>query len=539
MTLHGFALRQLLRNAHLVDTLPVPLRVADDWEESNIIVPDLQRLLGLKQKAVKPLLFGMSADWDSLNDAEANADPKFIAAWRSLRNVYGFTLRAEMVYRLKRAMEQHDKFELECDYEHLIVDEFQDLNPCDLAVVAAMRDLGSSVYCAGDDDQSIYGFRKASPAGIREFPVDYAGCEDHKITLCKRCDSGILQAAEFVADQDLARIPKDIRAEAEGGLVQIAHFADQAHEAAAIASGCRQLHEMGYGWGEIAILLRSDRYGRFSEPIVQALTKSAIPVSTHRTNDPLSERETRFLYALVQLVVNAEDSVAARVLLQLSAGVGDGTIADLEGFALSRGIRFIEAFRTVAADPSVMPRSGSRIAKAWSAVEAAGATLAIVDREEGEPPVALGELRESLETSAAVLGIDSHSVDDLMAIIGEVDGCRLSDIVTRSASVSEGLEPRVDVGAVNVMTMHQAKGLTFDCVIIPGLEDQLLPGECADLDEEGDERRLLYVSMTRAKHALLLLYANKRTGDQAHSGRAVGKGKQRVLTRFLADYKFK
>jgi DNA helicase-2/ATP-dependent DNA helicase PcrA len=209
-TLHGFALRQLLRNAAIVDTLPAPLRVADDWEEAEIIIPDLQRLLKKNKKAVKADLDAMSADWDTLTDAELNIDAQFIAAWRRIRDVYGFTLRAEMVYRLKRAMEQHDRFEVEGQFEHVIVDEFQDLNACDLAVIRALGDMGASVFCAGDDDQSIYGFRQASPAGIRSFVDDYADSEDHKVTLCKRCDREILEAAEYVANQDLEREPRNL-----------------------------------------------------------------------------------------------------------------------------------------------------------------------------------------------------------------------------------------------------------------------------------------------------------------------------------------
>lgn len=319
-TLHGFALRQLLRNAALVTTLPVPLRIADDWEEDAIIIPDLQRLLSKAQRQIKSTIDAMSADWDSLTDAELEVDPQFIAAWRRVREVYGFTLRAEMVYRLKRAMEQHD-FQLEGQFKHVIVDEFQDLNACDLAIVQALRDLGASVFCAGDDDQSIYGFRKASPAGIRAFLDDYPDAEDAKLTLCKRCDSNILAAAEYVANQDLGRPPKNLAAQSSGGLVRIFRGDTQSEEAMMIAKVCKQLHDEGYKYPSIAILLRSDHLGRFSKPIVEALLNADVPVSARRI-DPLSEDNTRRLYALAQLAVGPDDSLAARTLLQLTPGIG-------------------------------------------------------------------------------------------------------------------------------------------------------------------------------------------------------------------------
>lgn len=537
-TLHGFALRQLLRNASLVEALPAPLRVADDWEEAEIIIPDLQRLLKKDKKHVKAALDAMSADWDTLTDAELNVDPQFVAAWRRIRDVYGFTLRAEMVYRLKRAMEQHDKFELEGQFRHVIVDEFQDLNACDLAVVQALGSLGASVFCAGDDDQSIYGFRKASPAGIRAFVGDYPGAEDHKITLCKRCDSAILAAAEYVANQDLDREPKDLEAESKGGLVRIFAAADQYAEAKKIANVCLRLHEAGYEYPAIAVLLRSDFHGRFSQPIVDALAANGVPVSEHRTANPLLGESTRRLYALGQLAVSPDDSLAARTLLHLTPRIGDGCIEAVESLAVKRGERYSSTVRAVAEDASFLSNVGSRVAAAWKNVEVAVSKLNVVVAADEGAVITADDLRAALSEAAAVLSLPTHAIDDLMQLASETESTSLADLLSKSSTVSEGLEPQLSTDSVNIMTMHQAKGLTFDCVLIPGLEDKLIPGSYDDPEQEGDQRRLLYVSMTRARHALALFYATRRTGAQAHSGRGPTT-KDRHLTRFLADYKFK
>ncbi|MCZ7662528.1 MAG: ATP-dependent helicase [Thermoleophilia bacterium] len=515
-TLHGFALRQLLRNAALVDTLPAPLRVADDWEEAEIIIPDLQRLLKNDKKGVKADLDAMSADWDTLTDAELNIDAQFIAAWRRVRDVYGFTLRAEMVYRLKRAMEQHDKFEVEGQFEHVIVDEFQDLNACDLAVIHSLGDIGASVFCAGDDDQSIYGFRQASPAGIRSFIEDYVNSEDHKVTLCKRCDRGILEAAEYVADQDLQREPKGLTPENDGGFVRLFPASDQDAEAATIAEVCRRLHA-DFAYPSIAILLRSDRHRRFSQPIVDALKAKGVPVSEHETLRPLSESATRRLYALAQLAVCPEDSLAVRTLLQLTAGIGDGCVEALEDLAAQRVERYSATVRAVAEDPTPLPGVGSRIARCWDVVETAVAELSVVVEAGEGGEIGPDQLRAALSAAAALLGLPSHAVDDIMNLVGETESASLSDLVSRSSTISEGLEPQLSADSVNIMTMHQAKGLTFDCVLIPGLEDELLPGKYDDPEQEGDQRRLLYVSMTRARHALVMFYARRRTGAQVKS----------------------
>jgi len=485
---------------------------------------------------VKAYLDEMSADWDTLTDAELNIDPQFIAGWRRMRDVYGFTLRAEMVYRLKRTIEQHERFELEGPFQHVLVDEFQDLNACDLAVIQSLGSLGASVFCAGDDDQSIYGFRKASPAGIRRVVDDYRDVEDHKLTLCKRCDRKILKAAEFVANQDFHREPKDLRPENEGGLVRIFAASNQDVEAAMISDACHQLHEEGYSYPSIAILLRSDRYRRFSTPIINKLGSEDIPVSEYETSGPLSDISTRRIYALAQLAVTPDDSLATRVLLQLTPGIGDSSIEAIESRSIRQLERFSATVQYAADDPSLLQTVGMRVANAWRNIESAKSELMPIVRGDCED-ITFDDIHNAFSEAATILGLPLHAVDNLMNLFGETDSVSLADLLSRSSTVGEVLEPQLSTDSVNIMTMHQAKGLTFDCVLIPGLEDELLPGNYDSPEQEGDQRRLLYVSMTRARHALLLFYATNRTGTQAHSGRGPTL-RERSLTRFLADYRF-
>jgi DNA helicase-2/ATP-dependent DNA helicase PcrA len=185
-TLHSFALRQLLKNATRITDLPQPLRIADDWEERHIILEDLKTLLNLGHiDEARDLLGELSADWQSLTADEADwerrfPDPRFLGAWREHRRIYGYTLRSELVYQLKKALAQRGDFELEGPLEHFLVDEYQDLNRCDLAVVREIASRKVELFIAGDDDQSIYGFRKAHPEGIRRFPQDYPGAKNFR-----------------------------------------------------------------------------------------------------------------------------------------------------------------------------------------------------------------------------------------------------------------------------------------------------------------------------------------------------------------------
>ncbi len=276
-TLHSFALRQILFNSSRVDTLPRPVRIADDWEERFIIQEDLKRILKLKKiDDVQALINQLSTDWETLRIDEASwekqfPNPAFLGAWRGHTEAYGETLRAELVYQLKKQLSQNRNFRLDRQYKHVLVDEYQDLNACDLAIVGELAKLGAELFVAGDDDQSIYGFRFASPVGIRNFPQMYDGAEKLALEICFRCDKQILQSAEFVAALDPARLPKPTRPRddaEEGKVINTEAAENQGHEASAVAEAVRKLILKGTRADEIAILLRSDYTGALSGPIM-------------------------------------------------------------------------------------------------------------------------------------------------------------------------------------------------------------------------------------------------------------------------------
>ena len=545
-TLHSFALRQLLKNSHLSLSLPQPLRIADDWEERHIVLEDLKALLGLKRISdTQDLVNQLSADWQSLT-AEADdwekrfPDPQFLAAWREHRGIYGYTLRSELVYRLKQALENRDDFELESPIEHLVVDEYQDLNRCDLAVVNYIASRDVELFVAGDDDQSIYGFRKAHPDGIRRFPSDYLGASELELEICKRCDRNILEFGLFVAAQDYERTDKAIRpeADADDGEVRLLRFSNQGDEARGIAKICSHLisgHQMEPH--DILILLRSDTNGVFSGPIKQALVDEGLPVSESSGVSPLDEVAGRGLLAFLRLLIQEEDSLAWRALLQVWCdGIGRGTLDELYKKARSRSETFAQTVLAAHASPEILePRYRGRVSSATEKFMAAKQRVA----EEGllKDTETRDELLHSLwGISAIVVGDPSEAEPFMERVESTVDAFDLTTIedTLRMLEVeSEGIEQEVEEGQVNILTMHRAKGLTAEAVVVAVAEDEYLPGR-AQGDEIGDERRLLYVSLTRAKHHLFVTYSNRRIGQQSHYGRNRGTP-VRNISRFLED----
>lgn len=539
MTLHSFALRTLLRHAKLLDALPKPLRIADDWEERHIIQEDLKTITKTKIATVQAHLRALSADWDTLrvDDATPNplkADANFVGAWQQHRATYGYTLRAELVYQLKRALEQREDLKLDGELEHLLVDEYQDLNACDLRVIARMAARGARVYAAGDDDQSIYGFRHANPEGIRRFDKEHAPSTDLPLATCMRCDRDVMELARFIADLDNTRLKKpwEPRKDAGKGDVRLLRFGDGDEEASAIASLCKYLiTEKRYPPDEILILIRSDQNGAFSKPLAQHMATAGVPFNLNiDAASPLDSDAGRVVLSFIRLAVDDNDSLAWRTLLKVRKNnIGEKTIARIAEEAQQGGSTFGEALRKSVGKDGALKTE-------WSALDA---MLSQVTAVVGNPETVLSpeQMRGSLAGIAAILagrgvtGLDEANAHiAAMAERGEADSFK--ELLSTLSMAGLTPEQNTAKGAVNMLTMHKAKGLSALAVIIMACEDEYLPGRQQSVEQEGDERRLLYVSLTRARERLFVTYAQRRIGQQRHTGRDSGKLK-RSLTRYL------
>lgn len=543
-TLHSFALRQLIRNSERIDTLPRPFRVADDWEERNIIFEDIKRILDLDRiDDIKDLFNQLSSDYESNREVNIAIppNPRFLGAWSQHRSIYGYTLRSELVYQLKRALEQIDDFQLDSDFTHLLVDEYQDLNPCDLVIIKELSKRGAELYIAGDDDQSIYGFRNAFPEGIRQFPTEFPDCVDLPLNICKRCDSDILQLGEFVAELDPRRLPKNTVPEPNrpAGIVKILRFPNQRDEANGVASICKKLTEPpnNINYGDILILLRVDTYGAFSNEIVRAFTEQGLPISHDQgVLNPFTSTFGREFISILRLTSNINDHLAWRTIFQVKrTGVGERTIEQIYNYARTSGKEFSAALLAISNDPNTIPLNGERVKNTYDLV---------IDQINHIKE--LGDLNNANQNIAdqanQILDLIFHEDNQIKLQILEEIGRQINKfsinsiqdmIDTITGSVSK-IEPDIDSQKINILTMHKAKGLTKKVVFIMAAEDEHIPGRQEVEPGLGDERRLLFVSLTRAEKQLFITYCNKRFGRQSMLGRSTGS-RNRTLTRFLRN----
>ncbi len=537
VTLHSFALSTILRRG-ASSRLPSPIRIADDYEERWIVQEDIKLYLDLGTLGeVRDLVAKLSADWETL---VADRDgwerrfpsPLFLSAWREHRRIYGYTLRAELVYQLKLALEEGEIHLGGCP-SYVLIDEYQDLNSCDLAVVKSLSRSGAELYVAGDDDQSIYGFRYANPEGIRRFITEYDGAADLSLTECYRCTENILNIALYVARQDTRRAEKPLAPNRETGVgeVHLLRFGDFAEEATGVASIARWLvNEKGINVDRILVLLRSDANHKFSEPIREALQNEGLAAATvENPLDILDSPEGRELLSILRLMSNSGDSLAWRtIMIQRRNHLGEQAFYHIYEIARVQGTTFFEALRLIQATPELVERQGEQIKNEFEALSQNLDRLKEAYDEYGEFSDFIDWMFDEFFT-----GEDWGEINLLIHNLIELNEIDSLDSLLNILTTPPQEVGQVKVtGNINIMTMHQAKGLDADAVFVAVAEDEYIPGRAVG-EAIDDERRLLYVSLTRAHSFLYTTYCIQRTGAQRHSGRTSGNT-ARHLTQFLS-----
>jgi DNA helicase-2/ATP-dependent DNA helicase PcrA len=328
------------------------------------------------------------------------------------------------------------------------------------------------------------------------------------------------------------------RENAGEGEVRLLRFKDQDDEATGIATICKYLIEKeGYLPNDIMILMRCDRNGLYSKIIRDRLLFKEIPIKIQESTTPLDSSAGRYLLALLRLSINPNDNLSFRTLLMLKHGIGDQSILSIYEFAQSSGDNFICAANSICENPTLIPKVGQRICDSVKEIheiyEQYSPRIQELNAQKNQ-----AKFIEFLSQFAAEIIKEDEEREGILEycvnLIRETESETIKDFLTSLSSINQRIEQELATDKVNMMTMHKAKGLTSKAVIIIACEDEIIPGRQEGGDKVGDERRLLYVSLSRAKHFLAITYCNQRTGAQMHSGRSSGTP-FRDLTRFLVD----
>ena len=271
----------------------------------------------------------------------------------------------------------------------------------------------------------------------------------------------------------------------------------------------------------------------FSGLIREKLEKANVPVAaaTDLLN-PLDETDGRAFLAFLRLALSLDDSLAWRSLfITWCDGIGDKATSALYDLARQHGETFAQVVLAAAEDDTILPANHRlRLRKAI------GNVIAQIQTIFPERPLGKYDSREELMkvVRSASDCFEADMKDALLKFeqVVHVSGATsIEELVRGVTSDNENIEQELDEDRVNILTMHRAKGLTAEAVIIAAAEDEQIPGRASG-EEVDDERRLLYVSLTRAKHNLFVTYCDRRTGRQQHTGRNSGNP-SRSLSQFL------
>ena len=421
----------------------------------------------------------------------------------------------------------HDRF------HYLLVDEYQDTNLAqyELARLLAARD--RNICVTGDPDQSIYGWRGARLGNILRFPEDYPGCKVVLLGRNYRSTQRILAAASQLVSHNVQRFDHPLFTDHEPGeKLTVVACMDETQEAQVVAERAADLIRLGTAAGQVAVFYRTNAMSRALE---LGFARARIAYQVVAGIEFFQRREVKDLLAYLMLALNPNDDLAfVRCLEAPPRGLGETGIGRLRELARREGRSFFGAV----ADIDRIPRVAAK------AKEALLQFRALIDevRTRLESGSVAGLLKHVIGATAYEDYLREHfdDADERLANVAELldaardydagpapDGLRGFLEEATLASDQDALDSRSDT--VKLMTLHAAKGLEFDHVFIAGLEEGLLPlvGEAEEGEKLEEERRLLYVGITRARKSATLTFA--------HFRRQYGVEEARTPSRFLEE----
>jgi len=520
-TLHAYSLLQLAKTDALLNLAPF-IKVADDFEESQIVIKELASRLQTNGIKVKKTLREYEDSWNSLEIEKPDWEKEkrrieFEEELEKIRDDYGFILRGELVYQFKKILDADPNLRKTLAPQFLIVDEYQDLNRCDQTVIKHLYEGGSNLVIAGDDDQSIFEFRKANPEGIQNFgEIEYPDGALFTLTICRRCPQEVLNYANRLILKSSRRVEKLLKAceSQTKGVVECLQFENQEVEAKGIIQLCEYLlYKKGVMSKDILILVSRSH---LASRILDLALERDLKAKLFTKDDPvIKDYCVRRAYSLLRANVNKNDAFAIRTWLETTYNLGNKTLLSFLNWRRQKNLDFIKAINKVknAEEPLELwmrkvQRSLAELDELTSVLDAKETVPekidVIINFQNQNQNENLIEFKKRLESITF-----AKQIKDISAIVNEIQESQAqNDIV-------------LDDESIRILTMHSAKGLSSRAVILPGMEEDLMPG-ITDDNAKDERRRLLYVSITRSKEFVFFTHCRIRSGYQSYLG--TGKG---------------
>lgn len=390
-------------------------------------------------------------------------------------------------------------------FKYILIDEYQDTNEVQYKLVKLLSKKYLNLFVVGDPSQSIYAFRGANYQNILNFEKDFKGCTVIKLPQNYRSTQTILDAANEVISHNKQRKDLDLFSDlGQGVKIKYIRTFNDSMENKRVVDEIQKLYEEGYNRKDMAIFYRTNAQSRSIE---DALVKANIPYKVFGSFYFYKRKEIKDLLAYLKLIANPSDDVSLeRVINEPKRKIGDKTIENLREKARSLNISMFEAIDSgKELEFKNLILNLIEISKDTSITGLIDKTLELSKMKETY------ENDKSLESDIRLENLmEFRSVSETYE--KETGNVNLSDFLMEVSLVSDAAEYSADADAVTLMTVHSAKGLEFKVVFIIGLEENIMPISKALYDDEEleEERRLMYVAITRAKEKLYLLNAGRR-----------------------------
>lgn len=520
----------------------------DDWERRHIYDIELASTLHCGAGRASEIRLAHDAAWQTLQPqfvAQAAITPAEMQVFNAFHpargNLYSCVLPGEVIYKCVEAISlgQIQPAQLP-QIDHLVVDEFQDLNACDQQFVRQLSEQGATLFVAGDDDQSIYSFRHADPSGLVQFGATYPGSALYPLDDCFRCTPAVLRpAAQMITvnPQRVMKNPVSLYSTSNppvNGLLQVWSYPSQQDEAHGIAESCQRLIQAGMeGQEDQLLILISDR-GLQLDLIAQALGNLGLLYDPPPGAGLLDDEAIRAVHCLIRVIRDissgVNDYVAHRALLGLLSGVGPTTAKTVADLCVDHNQNFHGLFYLLAIPHWLGGRAHNAVSRTTDLIQAIQAwtlddTVGARRQDFADQLHSVFHGANQANAHVATWTALTDSLPDEMTL-GELSEFFSSDTESDRRSILEVVTQRVGAAMpapvqqpkrIRLLTMHGAKGLSGKVVFIPTLEQGIMPSSRA-IQAAGlviEQRRLFYVSVTRAMAACIISHATRHTGPAA------------------------
>ncbi len=568
-TFHGLCNR-MLRAHHRDANLPQLFQILDTQDQLSLI-KRMYRAHNLDDDRYPPKQLqwfiagakdeGLRPNMVEATDELSRRQVEHYALYDAMCQREGVVDFAELLLRSYELLAGHEglREHYRRRFSHLLVDEFQDTNALQYKWLRMLAGPHTAVFAVGDDDQSIYAFRGAKVANMQQFERDF-GTPEQPVKLIKleqnyRSHGHILDAANALIRHNQARLGKNLwTSEGKGEPVRAFSAASDQDEAAFIVDVVKGISDDGVAHDEVALLYRSNAQSRVLE---HALFGAGIPYRVYGGMRYFERAEVKHALAYLRLIAApADDGAFLRVVNFPPRGIGARTLEQLQDAARMQATSLWQA-----------AASGAMTGKAGSSL---GAFVKLIDTLRGETKAL--PLQEAVEHVIEKSGLLTHykaekdgqdRVENLLELVTAADAfVREAELAVDAPMLTDRVDvdaksPEVGMGegatdpltaflthaaleagdtqaadgrpALQLMTVHAAKGLEFHTVFVTGLEEGLFPHENSLSEADGleEERRLMYVAITRARRRLYV--------TQAQSRMLHGQTRYNIPSRFLTE----